>query len=136
VINYPCDEMSVINCCVVECIVIKCLYFIPPTDKPTNIQTSAKHNPFTETRWTPVSLEERNIYPSVLRCVDLTEITEFNRTHPEWYFDWADRYGGVVKSGRVVCRVVSVEAATSLNHMTLIARLLTRLHDTRTKYCL
>ena len=45
--------------------------------------------------------------------------------------DRADRYGGVVKSGRIVCRVVSVEAATSLDHMTLIARLLTRLHDTR-----
>jgi len=44
-------------------------------------------------------------------------------------FDRADRYGDVVKSGRVVCRVVSVEAATSLNHMTLIARLLTRLHS-------
>jgi len=47
-------------------------------------------------------------------------------------FDRADRYSGVVKSGRVVCRVVSVEAATSLNHMTLIARFLTRLYDNDT----
>ena len=42
-------------------------------------------------------------------------------------FDRADRNVSVVKSGRVVCRVVSVEAATSLDHVTLIARLLTRL---------
>ena len=46
-------------------------------------------------------------------------------------FDRADRNGGVVKSGRVVCRVVSVEAATSLDHVTLIARLLTRLRETK-----
>ena len=50
-------------------------------------------------------------------------------------FDRADRYGGVVKSGRIVCRVVSVEAATSLNHMTLIARLLTRLNVTLCTDC-
>jgi len=46
-------------------------------------------------------------------------------------FDRADRNGGVVKSGRVVCRVVSVEAATSLDHLTLIARFLTRLRETK-----
>ena len=46
-------------------------------------------------------------------------------------FDRADRNGGVVKSGRVFCRVVSVEAATSLDHVTLIARLLTRLRETK-----
>jgi len=43
-------------------------------------------------------------------------------------FDRADRYGDVVESGRVVCRDISVRTATALDHVTLIARLLTRLY--------
>jgi len=125
VINYPCDEISVTNCCVVECIVIKWSYIIPLTDKPINIQTSAKTQPF---------LRKRDERHSFFQCCDASTRPRLHslivRTLSD-VCDRADRYGDVVKSGRVVCRVVSVEATTSLNHMTLIARLLTRLHGRR-----